>query len=86
MKTTRGHAEVGEIRQLLGLDDRRPPMRKRWSHGIKVEKDKQNRRSLSWGRLRSKSKGAKELEKSGSTTPVEEEEVGPNRVVGRGTA
>lgn len=82
MKTTRGHAEVSEIRQLLGLDDSRPPMRKRWSHGIKMEKQ-QNRRSMSWGRLRSRSKGGKELEKSGSTTPLEEEE-SPNRLVGSG--
>jgi hypothetical protein len=84
MKTTRGHAEVSEIRSLLGLDDRRPPMRKRWSHGIKQEKT-QNRRSMSWGRLRSKSKGMKDLEKSGSTTPERIDE-DPGKLLGRTTA
>ncbi|UPX17428.1 uncharacterized protein EKO05_0007782 [Ascochyta rabiei] len=85
MKTTRGHAEVSDIRTLLGLDDRRPPMRKRWSHSIKQEKQ-QKRQSMSWGRLRSKSKGAKELEKSGSTTPERVEEEDPSKWIGRTTA
>jgi hypothetical protein len=85
MKTTRGHAEVSDVRHLLGLDDRRPPMRKRWSHSVKKEKQ-QNRRSMSWGRLRSKSKGMKDLEKSGSVTPERVEEEDPNRPIGRTTA
>ncbi|KAH8722596.1 AhpC/TSA antioxidant enzyme-domain-containing protein [Phaeosphaeriaceae sp. PMI808] len=68
MRTTRDHTEVDELRNLLGLDGMRPPMRKRWSHGIK--ETKQERRSLSWGRLRSKSKGAKEHE----IKPVKERE------------
>ncbi|KAJ4370083.1 hypothetical protein N0V86_008818 [Didymella sp. IMI 355093] len=85
MKTTRGHAEVSDVRNLLGLDDRRPPMRKRWSHSIKKEKQ-QNRRSMSWGRLRSKSKGMKDLEKSGSTTPERVDEEDPSRLIGRTTA
>ncbi|KAF9692748.1 hypothetical protein EKO04_009094 [Ascochyta lentis] len=85
MKTTRGHAEVSDIRTLLGLDDRRPPMRKRWSHSIKQEKQ-QNRRSMSWGRLRSKSRGAKEAQKSGSATPERVEEEDPSKLVGRTTA
>lgn len=87
MRTTRGHCEVEEIRALVGLDGTRPPMRKRWSHGIKQPQDHGQRRSLSWGRLRSKSKGAKDglsglgrgragKSNSGSATPerVEEEE------------
>lgn len=86
MKTTRGHCEVDEIRKLVGLDDTRPPMRKRWSHNVKKDKDKgAQRRSMSWGRLRSKSKGAKDG-LSGSVTPervVEEEQ---NGLVGRPTA
>lgn len=82
MKTTRGHAEVSAIRTLLGLDDRRPPMRKRWSHSIKQEKH-QNRRSMSWGRLRSKSKDVKILRKSGSTTPERVDEEDPNKLIGR---
>lgn len=85
MKTTRGHAEVSDIRSLLGLDDRRPPMRKRWSHSVKKEKQ-QNRRSMSWGRLRSKSKGTKDVEKSGTVTPERVEDEDPNRLVGRTTA
>ncbi|KAF1927709.1 uncharacterized protein M421DRAFT_93091 [Didymella exigua CBS 183.55] len=85
MKTTRGHVEVSDIRGLLGLDDRRPPMRKRWSHSVKQEKQS-NRRSVSWGRLRSKSKGVKDLGKSGSTTPERVDEEDPNRLLGRTTA
>jgi len=57
MRNTRDHAEIEEIRQVLGLDDTKPPMRKRWSHGIKEESGK---RSASWGRARSKSKAKKE--------------------------
>ena len=37
MKTTRGHAEVSEIRNLIGLDSTRPPARRRWSHDVKGE-------------------------------------------------
>lgn len=85
MKTTRGHAEVSEIRSLLGLDDRKPPMRKRWSHSIKQGKQ-QNRRSMSWGKLRSKSKGGKDLEKSGSTTPERVDDDDSRKLVGRTTA
>ena len=85
MKTTRGHAEVSELRSLLGLDDSRPPMRKRWSHGIKHNKQ-QDRRSMSWGRLRSKSRSAKDPEKTGSRTPERVEEEDPGKVPGRTTA
>ncbi|KAJ4993280.1 hypothetical protein SVAN01_01255 [Stagonosporopsis vannaccii] len=86
MRTTRGHCEVEDIRALVGLDDTRPPLRKRWSHGIKQQQGHGHgqKRSLSWGRLRSKSKGAMdELGRgrgrksgSGSATPerVEEED------------
>ncbi|KAF1359624.1 hypothetical protein EJ07DRAFT_118945 [Lizonia empirigonia] len=84
MKTTRGHAEVSEIRTLLGLDDRRPPMRKRWSHSIKQDKQ-QNGRSMSWGRLRSKSKGMKDLQNSGSTTPERLADEDPSKLAGRTT-
>lgn len=84
MKTTRGHAEVGDLRSLLGLDGSRPPLRKRWSHGVKGTNHEQ-RRSMSWGRLRSKSRGTGQGEnRSGKVTPetVEEE---PSKLVGRGT-
>ncbi|KAF2126719.1 hypothetical protein P153DRAFT_368781 [Dothidotthia symphoricarpi CBS 119687] len=74
MRNTRDHVEVHELRGLLGLDGTRPPLRKRWSHGVKHLEG--GRRSSSWGRrLRSKSKGAKEgnagasLRTSGKTTP-----------------
>jgi hypothetical protein len=84
MKTTRGHSEVGELRNLLGLDGARPPMRKRWSHNVKQPKD--NRRSMSWGRLRSKSKSAKEGERDASrkATPEKVEEE-PRQLVGSPT-
>ena len=80
MRNTRDHAEVPHLRRLLGLDDTKPPLRKRWSHGIKNIKEKQ--RGASWGRGRSKSK----VEKEGSKTPeqIEEEEVlRPNAGVGQ---
>ncbi|KAF2710239.1 hypothetical protein K504DRAFT_466657 [Pleomassaria siparia CBS 279.74] len=63
MRNTRDHAEVEVIRGVIGLDVQKPPMRKRWSHGIKEEKENGGRlRSASWGRKmgRSKSKAAKE--------------------------
>jgi hypothetical protein len=76
---------VGELRNLLGLDGTRPPMRKRWSHGIKAPK--QDRRSMSWGRLRSKSKGIKDGrgDDAHKTTPEKVEEEDPKRVVGSPT-
>ncbi|KAF2251088.1 hypothetical protein BU26DRAFT_423657 [Trematosphaeria pertusa] len=79
MRNTRDHAEITEVREVLGLEDKKPPMRKRWSHGIKMMKEKEGKgRSASWGRGRSKSKGAKD--KEGSKTPeMVEEEAKPNR-------
>jgi hypothetical protein len=84
MRTTRDHAEVSDLRSLLGLDDARPPMRKRWSHGIKAVK--QDKRSMSWGRLRSKSRGMKEIGGDGSqkATPEKVEEE-PKKMVGSPT-
>ncbi|KAL5119641.1 hypothetical protein ACEQ8H_002487 [Pleosporales sp. CAS-2024a] len=70
MRNTRGHSEIGELRTLLGLDGTRPPpVRKRWSHNVK--QDKPDRRSMSWGRLRSKSRATKaaETEESRTSTP-----------------
>jgi hypothetical protein len=64
MKTTRGHAEVSDIRALIGLDSTRPPVRRKWSHDVKKENEK--RRSMSWGRLRSRSQGKKEVEREAS--------------------
>ncbi|KAF2851700.1 hypothetical protein T440DRAFT_56449 [Plenodomus tracheiphilus IPT5] len=85
MKTTRGHAEVSELRQLIGLDGTRPPLRKRWSHGIK-ENNVERKRSLSWGRLRSKSKGVKDRDANRKTTPERVEEEDPQRLAGSPTA
>ncbi|OAK95420.1 hypothetical protein IQ06DRAFT_59225 [Phaeosphaeriaceae sp. SRC1lsM3a] len=88
MKNTRDHSEVGDIRNLLGLDGTRPPMRKRWSHGIKEAKPE--RRSMSWGKFSSKNKGAKGSTKDSSReiTPekvdkVEEED--PKKLAGSPT-
>ncbi|KAF2026459.1 hypothetical protein EK21DRAFT_115809 [Setomelanomma holmii] len=85
MKNTRDHAEVVDLRNLLGLDGTRPPMRKRWSHGIKETNP--GRRSLSWGRLRSKSKGAKDPERDNTrkSTPEKVEEEDPKKLVGSPT-
>lgn len=60
MRNTRDHAEVTDLRRRIGLDETKPPLRKRWSHGIKSGKARD--RSLSWGRgrLRSKSRGKRE--------------------------
>lgn len=74
MKSTRDHAEVSDIRDLLGLDGTRPPMRKRWSHGIKQAKPE--RRSMSWGKFSSKSRSAK----GGSSTKESSREITPEKV------
>ncbi|KAF2005648.1 hypothetical protein P154DRAFT_412767, partial [Amniculicola lignicola CBS 123094] len=75
MRNTRDHAEVTDIKQRLGLDSKKPPMRKRWSHGIK-EMGKGRVRSTSWGkgRIRSKSRGAKGTDE-GSLEDVSEKKV-----------
>jgi hypothetical protein len=82
MKTTRGHSEVSDLRNLLGLDGTRPPMRKRWSHGIKETKP--DRRSMSWGRLRSKSRGVKgvEQDRMRKSSPEKVEEEDPKKLAG----
>ncbi|OCL01168.1 uncharacterized protein K441DRAFT_488081, partial [Cenococcum geophilum 1.58] len=58
MRNTRDHAQVPELRRIIGLDDAKPPIRKRWSHGIKEIKQ----RNTSWG----KGKEPKEGRRSGS--------------------
>jgi hypothetical protein len=58
MRNTRDHAEVEQLREVLGLEVAKLPQRKRWSHGVKEGKARS--RSSSWGRLRSLSKGAKD--------------------------
>ncbi|KAF1935877.1 hypothetical protein EJ02DRAFT_459985 [Clathrospora elynae] len=89
MKTTRGHCEVSEIRQLIGLDGTRPPPRRKWSHDVKADKEGR-RRSMSWGRLRSKSRGAKEGMGSATAaqqaTPETVEEEDPGKLVGSAVA
>lgn len=69
MRTTRDHTEIVETRKLLGLDETRPPMRKRWSHDIKPAKPE--RRSMSWGRFRRQSRVVNDVKEkgSGSVTP-----------------
>ncbi|OCK84977.1 hypothetical protein K432DRAFT_378041 [Lepidopterella palustris CBS 459.81] len=62
MRNTRDHAEVTELRKILGLDDSKPPMRKRWSHGIRDL----GKRSGSW-----KNKEGKEGKRSGSVPRAE---------------
>lgn len=84
MKNTRGHAEVSELRSLIGLDGTRPPLRKRWSHGIKDD-TKDKRRSLSWGRLRSKSKGTKDIDTTRKSTPERVDEEDPKKLAGTPT-
>lgn len=95
MKTTRDHTEVMELRSMLGLDNTKPPLRKRWSHAIKEKKDQKDqekqqqkeanreKRSSIMGRLRSKSKGTKD-----APAPLNEEKVADNdfkRVSGEAT-
>lgn len=74
MKHTRDHAEISAVRELLGLETKKSPLRKRWSHGVKMLQEQGRNRSSSWGRMRSKSKGAKE--KDGSKTPEKVAEEG----------
>jgi hypothetical protein len=78
MRNTRDHASVEEIRRVVGLSDVKPPMRKRWSHGIKEMKS--DKRSASWGRMRSKSRGAKD-----GTNKAPEEKEEDLRINGRPT-
>jgi hypothetical protein len=61
MRNTRDHAEVPDLRRLLGLDDTKPPMRQRWSHGIKG-----TGRSGSWGRHKEDRLEEKEKKRSAS--------------------
>jgi hypothetical protein len=83
MKTTRGHAEVSDLRALIGLDGKRPPPRRKWSHDVKKEKEGEGRkRAVSWGRLSSKSKGAKDSSRDASkqSTPERILEEDPKKV------
>jgi hypothetical protein len=64
MRNTRDHAEIPELRMVLGLDDARPPMRKRWSSIKELGK---RSRSNSWGRSRSRSNARDKVEKREST-------------------
>jgi hypothetical protein len=73
MKHTRDHVEVSDVRQLLGLETKKIPLRKRWSHSVKTLKDQGRERSSSWGRGGLKSKGAKDKEGSKTPEKVEEE-------------
>lgn len=73
MRNTRDHAEVSEVRRVLGLDDAIIPVRKRWSHNIK--EDGKGKRSPSWGRGRSKSKSKDgKRSKEGSIKSIKEED------------
>jgi hypothetical protein len=81
MKTTRGHAEVSDIRALIGLDGTRPPVRRKWSHDVKKQEN-EKRRSMSWGRLRSKSRGTKDNTRDNSkqSTPERIVEEDPKKL------
>ncbi|EFQ95671.1 hypothetical protein PTT_05482 [Pyrenophora teres f. teres 0-1] len=87
MKTTRGHAEVSELRNLIGLDGTRPPMRRKWSHDVKGQ-EKERKRVMSWGRLRSRSKSTRDSSMDGSrgATPEKIVEEDLKQLVGHSTA
>lgn len=71
MRNTRDHAEIEELRRVIGLEHAKPPIRKRWSHNVKDTKPEGRARSRSWGRIvRSRSKKEGGLG-TGSTTPEE---------------
>jgi hypothetical protein len=72
MRNTRDHASVSTLRELIGLETKKSPLRKRWSHGVKTLKEQGRNRSSSWGRARSKSKGAKDQEETKIAEKVEE--------------
>ena len=55
MTSTRDHTEVPELRRVLGLDEARIPLRKRWSMGNGGVRRSLSMRSPSW---RSRSRGA----------------------------
>lgn len=78
MRNTRDHAEVSELKELLGLEKTKSPLRKRWSHGVRTLKEQGRNRSSSWGRVGSKSKGAKDKEGSKTPEKVSEESTVPS--------
>ena len=57
MKNTRDHAEIPELRKVLGLDGERPPMRETWT--TSVGKALSHRRQ-NWSRSRSRTRPGKE--------------------------
>jgi hypothetical protein len=74
------------LRGLIGLDGTRPPVRRKWSHDVKKDgegKGKDRKRAMSWGRLRSKSKGGKDLERHAreGSTPERILEEDPKKMV-----
>ena len=87
MKNTRDHAEVTVLRKELGLDDERPPVRKRWSTNLTssaLGRSLSNKRQ-SWSRSRSRTRrdsheGSKEgsmMEKATTMKQVKEEKESP---------
>ncbi|ORY08988.1 AhpC/TSA antioxidant enzyme-domain-containing protein [Clohesyomyces aquaticus] len=76
MRNTRDHAEIVDLRRRLGLDETKPPMRKRWSHGIKEMGKGGRERSSSWGKVRVRSKNRGLKGEDGLKEKREEEEMG----------
>lgn len=57
MRNTRDHAEIPQLRKVLGLDDTRPPVRKTWSSGVGRAL---SHRRQSWSRSRSGTRKGRE--------------------------
>jgi hypothetical protein len=77
MKTTRGHTEVTAIRDLIGLDATRPPVRRKWSHDVKTpNKDKRRSIGATWGKFKSQRRATRDFSRGTSkqSTPEMVEE------------
>ncbi|KAF2202422.1 hypothetical protein GQ43DRAFT_311980 [Delitschia confertaspora ATCC 74209] len=72
MRNTRDHAEIPELRKVLGLGDEKTPVRKRWSHGIREVR----KRSGSWGRGSSRSRKEGKEGKASKEGSIREEPLG----------
>lgn len=75
MRNTRDHAEIPELRTVLGLDDTRPPVRKTWSSGVGRAL---SHRRQSWSRSRSGTRKGRESWVGSVMEGVTEEDIKTN--------
>ena len=75
MTNTRDHAEVPVLRKVVGLDEERPPLKKRWSVTNGAVRRSLSLRRQSWRkRSRSRSQERKGKEVNGAQDAIKEED------------